>query len=137
VDGSTGLYVVIGITLYALSSIGGLALVGFLLLRLPENYFCDPSCREFWIDRHPVIRRIGSIVKNLLGGVLVALGLVLSLPGIPGPGIITILVGVMLLDFPGKRRLERWLIGRPAVLGKINRLRLRYGKGPFAWPEEG
>lgn len=109
--------------------------MGFLLVRLPADYFCDSSSRDFWIDRHPIIRRTGLVVKNLLGAVLVSLGVVLALPGVPGPGILTILIGVILLDFPGKRRLERWLVGRPAILGTINRLRRRYGQPPLARPE--
>lgn len=125
----------LGSALFAVGSVGGLALVGFLLVRLPADYFCDSSPRDFWIGRHPVIRRTGLVVKNLFGAVLVALGVILALPGVPGPGILTILIGVMFLDFPGKRRLERWLIGQPTILERINRLRRRYGKPPFAWPE--
>lgn len=53
------------------------------------------------------------IARNLLGLCIIALGIFLSLPGIPGQGILTILVGVMVLDFPGKRWLEGKLIGRP------------------------
>jgi len=135
VDGSAWIYILLGLALSVVVSVGGLAVVGFLLVRLPADYFCDSSSRDFWIDRHPVVRRIGLIVKNLFGAVLVALGVLLSLPGIPGPGILTILIGIMLLDFPGKRRLERWLIGLPTILRTINRLRRRYGKTPLAWTE--
>jgi hypothetical protein len=37
----------------------------------------------------------------------------------------------MLLDFPGKRRLEQWLVRRATVLRAMNRLRQRYGKPPL------
>jgi hypothetical protein len=69
--------------------------------------------------------------KNLLGAFLVLLGIVLSLPGVPGQGILTILIGVMLLDFPGKRDLERKLVSRPKVREGIDRLRQRFGKPPL------
>jgi hypothetical protein len=59
------------------------------------------------------------------------LGLLLSLPGIPGQGLLTVLIGLMLVDFPGKLRLERWLIGLPRVLQTVNRLRQRYGRPPL------
>ena len=59
--------------------------------------------------------------------------MVLSLPGIPGPGVLIIFVGIMLLDFPGKRELERRLVSRPGILGKINGLRTRYGKPPLVF----
>ena len=67
-------------------------------------------------------------MKNLLGVVLVALGIVMSLPGVPGQGILTILLGIMLLDFPGKRNLEHKMVSRPQVLNAINKLRHRFGK---------
>src|SRR5712691_3920549 len=39
--------------------------------------------------------------------------------------------GVMLLDFPGKRRLEQGLIRCPTVLSAVNLLRQRYRKPPL------
>jgi hypothetical protein len=55
-------------------SIGSIAVVAFLLVKLPATYFCDACPRGFWGDRHPVIRWTGLIFKNLLGVVLVVLG---------------------------------------------------------------
>jgi hypothetical protein len=52
----------------------------------------------------------------------------LSLPGVPGQGILTILLGIMLLDFPGKRRFEYWLVSRPKIFAAINKLRHRFSK---------
>lgn len=112
-------------------SIGSIAVVALLLVKLPATYFCDACPHDFWGDRHPMIRWTGLILKNLLGVLLVILGGIMTLPGVPGPGILTILLGVMLLNFPGKRRLERWLIRRPTVLSAMNRLRQRYGKPPM------
>ena len=43
----------------------------------------------------------------------------------------TILIGLMLIDLPGKRRLERKLVGRPRILRAINRLRKRFGSPPL------
>ena len=125
-------YLVIGGILgSALISVGGLAVVAFLLVRLPTNYFCHSRPRDFWIDRHPVIRWTGLIVKNVLGVFAVVLGVILTMPGIPGPGVLIIFVGIMLLDFPRKREWERRLVSRPRILGTINQLRTRYGKPPL------
>ncbi len=66
-----------------------------------------------------------------MGLVLVALGVLLSVPGVPGQGLLTILIGFILLDFPGKRALERRLVTRPAVIGAIDRLRARFGRPPM------
>jgi hypothetical protein len=133
VDGSIETYLLAGFALSVVGTVGALGVVAFVLVKLPADYFCAPAPRAFLAGRHPLIRRTGLFLKNLLGTVLVVLGVVLSLPGIPGPGIVTILIGVMLIDFAEKRPLERWLISRPLILRTINRLRRRYGKAPLAW----
>jgi hypothetical protein len=55
----------------------------------------------------------------------------LSVPGVPGQGILTILIGAMLIDLPGKRKAEKWLLRHRRVLSAINRLRARYGRPPL------
>jgi hypothetical protein len=50
---------------------------------------------------------------------------------LPGQGILTMLIGISLVDFPGKRQLERKLIGQPAVLNTINRVREKFGQPPL------
>jgi hypothetical protein len=52
----------------------------------------------------------------------------MSIPGVPGQGILTILLGIMLLDFPGKRDLEHRLVSQPRVLNTINKLRHKFSK---------
>jgi hypothetical protein len=73
-------------------------------------------------------------LKNLSGAALVVLGLIMSVPGIPGSGIITIALGLMLLDFAEKRRWARWVISRPPILRAANGLRRKYEKPPFVMP---
>lgn len=120
---------------FAVTFAASLTLVGVLLVKLPPTYFLDRHQRDLWIDQHPAVRWSGIVLKNALGIALIALGALLSLPGIPGQGLLTILLGVMLLDFPGKRRLERRLIGMPRVLDRVNRLRARFGKPPLVLAE--
>jgi hypothetical protein len=50
---------------------------------------------------------------------------------LPGQGVLTLCVSLFLLDFPGKRRLERRILGYPPVLHALNRLRTRAGQPPF------
>lgn len=105
--------------------------VSFVVVKLPATYFHPDHDREILKDKHPAIRWAGIIGKNLAGIILIALGVVLSLPGIPGPGLVTILFGVMLVDFPGRRWLEHKIVSRPAVQKTINNLRKRFGKKPI------
>jgi hypothetical protein len=131
-EGWTGTHLLwFSIGLFIVMLVGSILLVGFILVKLPADYFVNNHTPLAWKDRHPVIRWTLIILKNLLGVFLVLLGIVLSLPGVPGQGILTILLGVMMLDFPGRRRFEKWLLSRRGVLNSVNKLRARYGKEPM------
>jgi hypothetical protein len=119
-----------GVGLFAASSLVSLAAVTAVLVSLPPGYFRDDAPATPW-PRSPVLRGLWKVAKNVLGLALVGLGLLLSLPGVPGQGILTVLIGLILLDFPGKRALERRLVTRPAVLHAINRLRARFNRPPM------
>jgi hypothetical protein len=123
--------VAIGVVIFLITFSGSLALVSFLLVKLPPTYFQKEHSRDFWVDRHPAMRWSGIIVKNVVGAVFVMLGVVMSLPGVPGQGILTILLGVMLLDFPGKRHLEYKLVSQPRVFRAVNHLRAKFDKPPL------
>jgi hypothetical protein len=69
------------------------------------------------------------VVKNLLGCLFVVAGLLMLV--LPGQGLLSILIGIILLDFPGKYSVERWLISRPPVLHTVNWLRRRAGRPPL------
>lgn len=123
--------IIISLVIFVTFSVVSLLFVSAVLVRLPATYFCDSHSRALWTNRHPVIRWMGLIVKNLTGVLLVMLGIVLTMPGIPGPGLLTVVIGALLLDIPGKRRAERWLISRPSVLSTINGMRAKHGKEPL------
>jgi len=105
-----------------------LAIVSVIMVKIPADYFKEDRPRELFADKSPAVRYLLIIGKNLLGVVLVVLGILMSVPGVPGQGILTILLGVMLLDFPGRRRLEHKLVSRPQVLNTINKLRHKFDK---------
>jgi hypothetical protein len=116
-----------------LLSVLSVALSGFatmvFLIRLPAGAFSET--RRAWPKTLPrLLLRIGT---NIAGWVLILLGVVLSVPGVPGQGILTILMGLLLVDFPGRLRLMRTLLSRPAVQRSIDRLRARFGRPPFIW----
>jgi hypothetical protein len=111
--------------------VGSMVLVTFIVIGWPVDHFRRAGRRAFWADRHPAVRIAGLVSKNLAGGLLVALGIVMALPGVPGQGLLTALIGLTLLNFPGKTDLERRLISRPAVLRTINRWRARFSRPPL------
>ena len=108
-----------------------LAIVSFILVKIPANHFSKSRKTKFWSGPHPLLHAAGVVGKNIGGLLLVAIGIVLSLPGVPGQGLLTVLLGIMLLDFPGKHRLEQKLLSRPSIVNAINRLRARFDKKPL------
>jgi hypothetical protein len=108
-----------------------LAIVSFILVRIPADYFKKNHKTQFWAGPHPATHAAKVVGKNILGVFLVVLGIVLSIPGVPGQGLLTILLGLVLLDFPGKRSLERKLLNRPEIVRTIDRLRKKFDKPPL------
>jgi len=126
-------FVVLGTIL----SVGTLLAIAFaapwVIDRLPADYFSASH-------RHVLHRPEGAAgwmlvgLKNAAGAVLLALGLVMLVT--PGQGLLTILVGLLLLNFPGKYHLEQALVRRDPVFDALNWLRARRGLPPFEKPPE-
>ena len=120
----------IGIAIFIVSFVGTTAITVWFLVRLPADYFVrneryqsgNRASASYWVR---------FLSRNLVGILLIVLGIILSFPGIPGQGVLTILLGIMISDFPGKQRLERKLVSYPKVLEALNRLRQRFGKPPL------
>ena len=112
-------------------SIGSLLLVAALLpiaiVRLPADYFVREHHlghgRRGWLDW------VWHLGKNFLGAVFVLAGIAMLV--LPGQGLLTILIGLLMLDIPGKRKVERRLVCRPAILKVLNRLREKRGRPPL------
>ena len=119
------------VLLWALIFVGtffvNLGIVSFILVKLPKDHFKSDKSKRV-SGSNATIRALKVIGKNVAGVLLIVLGVVLSLPGVPGQGLLTVLLGVMLVDFPGKDRLEQKLLSRPGIINTINRLRGRFGK---------
>ena len=120
----------IGFAIFIASFAATTILIVWFVVRLPADYFVQNGQRrtQNWssISHWPRF-----VLRNLLAVALVGLGIILSLPGVPGQGLLTILLGIMLSDFPGKERLERKIVSYPKVLQALNRLRERFGKPPL------
>jgi hypothetical protein len=121
------------VTLTALSIVffvGSLIAIPFILVRLPTDFFDTRVPRRWMENHHPVLRLLGHLVKNVIGAIFVFAGFLMLF--LPGQGILTMLIGITMLDFPGKRKLEARMIGQPAVLNAINGMREKFGKPPLS-----
>ena len=114
--------------------VGTLAVIPVIITRMGEDYFM-PDRRRTFADLHPVLRIVGLFLKNLLGLVLVLMGVIMIF--IPGQGLLTILLGLGLLDFPGKRGAELRLIRYPPVRRSIDWIRKKASRPPLRIPEDG
>jgi hypothetical protein len=129
--GLTWQKVLVGALIFLASFFVNLGIVSLILVKLPADHFSKSRKTKFWAGPRPAIHAAKVIGKNIAGVLLVALGIVLSLPGVPGQGLLTVLLGIMLLDFPGRHRLEQKLLSKPSIVNTINRLRDRFGKPPL------
>lgn len=109
--------------------VGSLIAIPFILVRLPADFFDIRVPRPWMEDHHPVLRVIGHVVKNVVGAIFLFAGFLMLF--LPGQGILTMLIGISMLDFPGKRKVEAKLIGQPAVLHALNSMREKFGKPPL------
>ena len=124
-----GILVALGVgsvVLFVLSVVG----VPFFLARLPTDYYSRTEQKRLGLagTKRP-LRTLLRIAKNALGALLVVLGIFMLV--LPGQGLLTLLVGIMLVDFPGKYRFERRILSSPRVLRVVNALRKRSGKPPL------
>ena len=106
----------------------------WVLVRLPADYFVAEKPPLPLAGRPWLVRVVVYLARNLAGLALIGMGVVLSLPGVPGQGLLTILLGVLLVDVPGKRRVERAIVRIPTVRRSIDRLRERFGRAPLELP---
>jgi hypothetical protein len=117
--------------LSAVTFVATLVAIPILIARIPADYFVRRPVRD-WPTRHPAVHMLLVAAKNALGVVLFLAGLLMLV--LPGQGMLTMMIGIMLLDFPGKRRLERWFIRRRPIRTAANWIRARYDKPPLQLP---
>jgi hypothetical protein len=122
-----GVLTAVSLVLFVLSVVG----VPWFVARMPTDYFSRRELAELGVE--PQKRRISQVVwlvaKNALGLFLFGAGVLMLI--FPGQGLITMAVALILLDFPGKKRLERRILCSRPILRSINALRRRAGRPPL------
>jgi hypothetical protein len=107
-----------------------LILLPIVIIRLPADFFC--RYHKKGIQLSP-IRLAFRLLKNLLGYFLLLTGILMLF--VPGQGILTMLFGISLMDFPGKHRLQIKIVTNPRVARSLNWLRKKADHPPFELPE--
>jgi len=112
-----------------------LLLIPFLISRASAGYFLThPSIVEQRHKRHPALALMIKVIRNGLGGFLCFAGFMMLF--LPGQGLLTILIGVSLLDVPGRQKMLNMLIHRRAIQHGLNWIRRKTGRPPFQFPEK-
>jgi hypothetical protein len=104
-------------------------IVAVVIIKIPANYFSSHYQQDFLPNSSWLTRWGAVIAKNIVGAILVLAGIVMLIG--PGQGILTILIGLILMDIPGKRPLEARIIKRPTIQAAANRLRAKFNKEPL------
>jgi hypothetical protein len=118
-------------------TIGGVVLLVVSLVavpvwvaKLPADYYAHHKLPPSILQKYPPALRIALRVgKNLLGVVLALAGIAMLL--LPGQGVLTLIIGLALIEYPGKYRIEKKLIARPRVLKALNWIRRKAGREPL------
>ncbi len=114
--------------------IGSLLALRYLIIRMPADYFLRDHRRGAnWFGDHAAMRILATVLKNALGILLVGLGAIMLFT--PGQGVLLILVGVSLLDVPGKRTIELRIVGIHTVRRAIDRIRANAKRPPIELPD--
>ncbi len=110
-------------------------LIPWLIRLLPRDYFIrkkesfhsGQSLRLFF-------RPLFILLRNVLGAVLLLAGIAMLF--LPGQGILTMVLGLSMLDFPKKHVLIKNLVRRPAIQQGLNWIRAKTNRPPFLWTHE-
>lgn len=99
--------------------------VPWIVARMPADYFVRERDTP-WSSAHPVVRAVLHAAKNTLGFLLLLAGVAMLV--LPGQGILTILIGLSLVEFPRKRDLQMRLLRLPGVHRVVKVLRRKAGR---------
>jgi len=102
--------------------------VPLIVARIPTDYFVRAHHPPRQTPDSP-FHLLWRVLKNALGILFILAGLAMLV--LPGQGVITILLGIMLMNFPGKYELERRIIQQPTVLKALNWMRARTQRPPL------
>ncbi len=109
-------------------------LIPLLVIRIPPDYFLyDKEHLKQFHRQHPFVRVLTLVMKNILGVVFIGAGIAMLV--LPGQGLLTILIGLMLVSFPKKRALECHIIQKDGVLRAINWMRTKAHRSLLRLPE--
>ena len=112
------IFFILGISSFVVLVLSALS-IGYFIRKIPHDYFLDDKRGVSQIkNKNPVIWIIALVLKNVIGYCLILGGILMLV--LPGQGLLTILVGLMISDYPGKFKIEKRIIKTKLILKTIN-----------------
>jgi hypothetical protein len=99
--------------------------IKYFAAKIPQDYFKNKQRVSKLKESSIVLWLFYMITKNLIGYIFIILGILALV--LPGQGILMILIGLVMSDYPGKQNLERRIISIKTVRRGINWLRKKSG----------
>ena len=105
------------------------SLLPYLVAQLPTDYFCNqPQSAHRIFSKKGLIR----ILRNLIGLILLPVGLLMLVS--PGQGLLTVILALLLIDYPQKKKIEQALLQREVIFNGLNLLRKKSKVENFKQP---
>ena len=114
------------IFIFVLSILG----IGWFVAHIPEDYFLSSKRKPTkWQEQKPILRLVVIFGKNIIGLFLIIGGFLMLV--LPGQGLLTIVTGLLLINYPGKYKLEQKLVAMPSIFRALNWIRIKAKKPPL------
>ena len=114
------------ILIFILSILG----ISWFIAQIPEDYFLSTKRKPSkWQEQKPILRLVVIFGKNIIGFSLIIGGLLMLV--LPGQGLLTIVTGLLLVNYPGKYKLEKKLVAIPSIFRALNWIRVKANKPPL------
>ena len=104
--------------------------ISWFVAQIPDDYFLSTKRqRTKWGQEKPILRLLFLLVKNIVGIFLIFAGLLMII--LPGQGFLTIVTGLLLINYPGKFKLEQKIVAMPSIFKALNWIRKKANKNPL------
>lgn len=129
-------FILLTILFTAVASIVYLLVIGYFITHMDKRYFVQNKNTVDEAIVSPLLTSMSRSVNNLFKMLKILVGVFLLVCGIamlvlPGQGLITMVIGLSLIPFPGKHKLEQNLLSRQSVRTSLNWIRIKANKDPF------
>ena len=104
--------------------------ISWFIAQIPRDYFLSPKRQPSkWKKQAPLIRMFILVAKNIIGLCLILGGAMMLV--LPGQGLLTMITGLLLINYPGKFRLEQKIVSVPSIFKALNWIRAKSKKPPL------